>query len=822
MSDNLDDIKEQILIPPGSIIDKNIYLFLYTLIRKIFLIPESEESKKKVEGSIIKWIKDINDKIIKNKNKFISIKYDIKNFRNILSFIKGQNKKYAADILEGILILIFSYAFQTEKTNTFGEYLFNENGKIKLEDSENFDLVTWFKPKAFIPSELNNLKELLTKDNSMENDKEKTLAKNSPLYYILLEIQKLKLSNIKNINKNNNIDKYIYRNTFLSQKLTDNDFSNIYFQKKLIRLFFISVFIYYQNKHSPLMKYIKEKKYKKEEEEEEVFLSGIPFDYNLNEAVLDNRLSNSIFSPSKIEPRITQMTMTKNKMERQGLFELAKALIFNKNIKICYLDSTLIRSNYLDFFNLGLGVYDNYNLEELNLSYNNLNKDSEKYLSKIIYHLKQLKTINFTNNDLKTGVASFFIMLKKLYREGKTKLENLVLNKCNLDSSSWYELCELLKSKFCKLKRLYLSNNIFPTNINFLKKLKKNKILTEIYFNKANFGNNYTDDIMRLISNTHIESLYLYKNKLTNFNDCIRILYRTKLMKDKNSKNENNNSKEEENIFKDDSFLINLDLSDNSFRNKNEEHIKLIKNIVKDTTLYCIDLSHILLGITPEKYKDTQEKSDYKKEVSDLEEQLNKDTKKYDDIIDEIKDAKYDKIEQQGYIKNFKEKLEEKLEEKEINYLKGKINDDILKNENAKYSLFLKEKAFEIVNDIFNTNENNGDEFKISISEKLKEKNSKGKEEKKEDEKQKSENVSNKEKEDEDEEGEDDESDYDEQEDNNSNNKVDNKDNNKVTFNKILFKNIQNYLYYNMSLGVTEIDIEKTKKEKINKKLIII
>ena len=129
--------------------------------------------------------------------------------------------------------------------------------------------------------------------------------------------------------------------------------------------------------------------------------------------------------------------------------------------------------------------------------------------------------------------------------------------------------------------------------------------------------------------------------------------------------------------------------------------------------------------------------------------------------------------------------IKEKLEEKEINYLKGKIVDNILKNENAKYSLFLKEKASEIVNNIFNTDKTNGDEFKISISEKLKEKNSKGKEEKKEDEKQKSEKVSNKEKEDqkieeedEEEEEEDNESNNNEQKDNNnSNNKVDNKDN---------------------------------------------
>ena len=99
------------------------------------------------------------------------------------------------------------------------------------------------------------------------------------------------------------------------------------------------------------MNYLKEKdppkESKKNEEEkdaehtedkEEKFLAGIPFDYNLNEAHLNNKLMNSIFSPSKLEPRITKMTMTQNNIDIKGFFELAKVLVFNKNIKKIYLD----------------------------------------------------------------------------------------------------------------------------------------------------------------------------------------------------------------------------------------------------------------------------------------------------------------------------------------------------------------------------------------------------------------------------------------------------------------------------------------------------
>ena len=75
-------------------------------------------------------------------------------------------------------------------------------------------------------------------------------------------------------------------------------------------------------------------------------------------------------------------------------------------------------------------------------------------------------------------------------------------------------LQKLLKCKYCKLKKLYLNFNNIPS---FLKQLKKNRSFTQIYFNKSNIDNNDTDDIMRVISNTNVESLYLCKNKINDF-----------------------------------------------------------------------------------------------------------------------------------------------------------------------------------------------------------------------------------------------------------------------------------------------------------------
>ena len=121
-NDSNNDIKERILLPPGPIINTKIYQFLIILMTKIFL---TNKDKEKTLDKLKEWINKINENIIKNKNKYISINYDINNFKNIFEFIKNQNNIFAGDILEGVLILIFSYAFQADKTNTIIEYIYN-------------------------------------------------------------------------------------------------------------------------------------------------------------------------------------------------------------------------------------------------------------------------------------------------------------------------------------------------------------------------------------------------------------------------------------------------------------------------------------------------------------------------------------------------------------------------------------------------------------------------------------------------------------------------------------------------------------------------
>ena len=220
--------------------------------------------------------------------------------------------------------------------------------------------------------------------------------------------------------------------------------------------------------------------------------------------------------------------------------------------------------------------------------------------------------------------------------------------------------------------------NYIPSNVDFLKKLKKNKSLTEIYLNKINIGNSDIDSTLRIINNTNIEFLYLYKNRFNNFDDCIRMLYRTKLVLAKEEKEKG------EKIKRGESSLYNLDLSNNDYFCKNIEQIKLIQKIVDESTLYCIDISHILYGNDPNRILNKENKNElneFQNYIIKFKNDLDSKKKDYIFTIEEIHihEIDYEKL------KEFKkEDFYDKIE-KEIA--------DIIKDDNAKYPIFLAERA---------------------------------------------------------------------------------------------------------------------------------
>ena len=142
----------------SRLIDKNIHLYLICLFNYIFLKQDKLEYSGKFENYLKSSTERINKKIIKLKNKYINLNleniYSINNFNNIIYFVNIQNKKFAGEIIEGILMIIFSKVMKVYKDKTFGKYIFNNIHKLK--DPYNYEIADWFKnaPKKFKNEEL--------------------------------------------------------------------------------------------------------------------------------------------------------------------------------------------------------------------------------------------------------------------------------------------------------------------------------------------------------------------------------------------------------------------------------------------------------------------------------------------------------------------------------------------------------------------------------------------------------------------------------------------------------------------------------------------
>ena len=706
------------------LVNPNIYKFLFKLLYAIFF--KVDENSNGVER-LKKEIDKINQYWIIIEHRKISLEYNSDNLRNIIEFVTSQNVIYGGNILENILILIFSFIFEIKKENTFGKYLYDDIQVLK--DENNDDFTKWMvkddNTTSKRPIFKEDLGELLRNDIMDKQNKSNYLRseiEQNPLYDFLSIIfsQKFKNHNFskKFLNYLNkgifNYDEKLSQRKIIKKDSTKIDslmtqsnldlISNMKYNDskggqipigkarkidiKLVRSLFISVYIYYQNEFSPLMKYIKN-------DDKNSNLEIIPFVFDLSEAAIESNFAGIILSPLRIEPKVTEIKLVRNDLKENGFKECAITLLFNnKCIKKINFKNTYLKSLYIDFLNYQLGIFDNYSVEVLNLNNNHLKSDCIEYLSNILSHLRNLKKINLSSNPLKRGASSFLIMLKKLYREGKTELETLNLNDCQLDYISFYELGELVKSKYCKLKNLYLNENNIPSCSNFLKALKKNRSLKTLYLNSSGINNNDTNDLNNIISNSNIDYLYLYKNKITDFSQFLRIISRTKLIYKYNGKNEDN-------ILLGNPFLSNLDLSKNECFNKNEDKIELLLNIINNTTLYSLDISGVLYGKVPKIFESEYPKN-YKRKVETLRKVLEEEKKKYDKAISDINSNNVD-------IKKLNKTVDKNLV-KEGN---DEIINGIIDNGDSIYPIYLKKQAEELIEKNNNTNNNY---FNININ----------------------------------------------------------------------------------------------------------
>ena len=681
------------------IINPTIHKFLYVLVKYLLL---GKDYMKKTKEKLEKFIKKSNIKNFNTDIILIQNNCDSKNFEAILSFIKTHNSLLASEILENILIRVLSFSFNTKSDEFFGKYLYNNLSQFK---KGNNIFLKWIEIEMDNPlfNETNK-----TLDFALENDDielfekknfEQKMASQSTFIQILFNINDSKY--IYNINKNKdnkeNSDSINKSGSRTFSKDLESCYlkkNNLFYEnkigeiKKIQKLSYtssilISTYIYHQIKKSPLIKYSQTKS----------GLENIPFLFELSEAGIFDYYSDIIFTPIRIEPKISFIEFNSNYFNDHATFELHKALMFNKNIKIISFQECLISSLSLDTFNEDFILFNNYNVKELNLSSNLLKSDSDINLSKLITHFKGLKSLVLSNNTLKSGLGSFFATLKNLYRKNQSNLEELYLVNCELDDISFYELGELLKSKYCKLKCLCLNENKIPSDINFFKALKKNRSLEEIYFYGCGINSEKTDEIESLINNTNLQYLYLYANKIHDFNQYIRILYKTKLVKNKKEKKKN--------IFIDNPDLFNLNMSNSDCYNQNAEKLDILLEGMKNTNLSILDLSSVL------------------KEANNYDYNLNY---KYYNTVNKIIDYLSNK--QKEFKKALKEFLEIQLNnENNNNNLDNKDKKDFesfyinnINEPNFKHDAYIREKYNELFSDLSINKDKENENFQKLIN----------------------------------------------------------------------------------------------------------
>ena len=138
---------KNILAVKPALLNRKIFLFIYALLKYIFL-KKNQKISNQLNKRLNIWITKINTYIIKSEDKFISFDYTHKTLKNIISFLKHQSLIYCGDIIENILIFIFSKVFYCDKENAIYKYIFNNLSKIRENKSDFFK---WIKTDKISP-----------------------------------------------------------------------------------------------------------------------------------------------------------------------------------------------------------------------------------------------------------------------------------------------------------------------------------------------------------------------------------------------------------------------------------------------------------------------------------------------------------------------------------------------------------------------------------------------------------------------------------------------------------------------------------------------
>ena len=308
-----------------ELINPSIHKFLYVLMKYIFY--GKSQTKRNTREKLKTFI---DEKINKNekyqsKNIYLNISFDqdenlncnINNLVEILNFTRIHNFAMASEIIENIMIRLISFSFKLKSSEFFGKYIFNDLGFLRTEKMVMKDWIEDNKLKYLFNGDLKDILNYDDKTSNLENDNQKIevpkFIKECTFIQFLLKIQNLRfmLNAPKNDSNKNNYSTTLMSQTSFLSKTTIDDLTSVYYnasclfygpeigktQKNVVLPLalsnLISSYIYYQNRHSPLIAYKPKDN-----------LISLPFKYDLSEAAISDLYLGTIIKPIRIEPRI--------------------------------------------------------------------------------------------------------------------------------------------------------------------------------------------------------------------------------------------------------------------------------------------------------------------------------------------------------------------------------------------------------------------------------------------------------------------------------------------------------------------------------------
>ena len=188
-NDNIFKLIATTLSIKPTLINSGIVIFTYTLLKNIFL-KRKQKNPNLLNKKLEEWINKINTYIIKDKDRYISKEYSLPNLIRIIMFIKMQNLKFCGDIIENMIIYIFSKAFLVSQDKEVSSYISNNLNKIREQKNSEFN--QWIKNGKLIPPEFYKIESLLDIDGKEEVIEPNDQKGQSIFYNFLREIVKLK------------------------------------------------------------------------------------------------------------------------------------------------------------------------------------------------------------------------------------------------------------------------------------------------------------------------------------------------------------------------------------------------------------------------------------------------------------------------------------------------------------------------------------------------------------------------------------------------------------------------------------------------------